>query len=422
MTDAPLTGLPPLSRRAFLRAGLSAGFGGACSAAALPLVTPVAHAAAPGENRLVVIILRGAMDGLDVMTPYADPTYRALRPVLARDADAAGIDAPARDRALDAYFALHPGLDPLLPLWAAGDLAAVHAVSTPYRDGRSHFDGQDVLENGAIAADDRRDGWLNRALGVLPGAPNRAEIRYAVAVGQRYMLMLDGAEPASSWSPATALDLGDDERRLLARLYAGDALFQSAAEEAALISAVGDGSPRPRRERPVELARFAAQMLSEESRIAAFSIGGWDTHLYQPRAIRRPLKDLSDALLTLKDELGPHWSRTAVLAITEFGRTARENGAEGTDHGSGGLALLAGGAIRGGRIWNGPSGGPGSGFAGWPGLGESDLYENRDVRPTEDVRRLAAWLLVSLFDAPASAMSTRVFPGVELGAEPPLLA
>ena len=410
MTDAasPLS----ISRRLFL--------GGACSLAASPLITPAAFAAAPGDNRLVVILLRGGMDGLDVLSPYGDPLLSQLRPTLARAADAGvGPGSPRQDRSLDGYFALHPGLDPLAPLWRAGELAAVHAVSTPYRDGRSHFDGQDVLENGAADAHGAGDGWLNRALAVIPGAPARADTRYAVAVGRRYMLMLDGKEPAASWSPATSVDLVDDERRLLERLYADDPLFAAAAEEAALI---GAGAERRRGgEKPGALAAYAAEMLRGDSRIAAFSLGGWDTHLNQTKGLRRPLAALSEAILTLRDGLGPAWETTAVLAVTEFGRTARENGGRGTDHGSGGAALLAGGAIRGGRILNGPSGAQAS-WSGWPGLRDNDLYENRDLRPTEDVRRLAAWLLADLFDAPPSALGHEVFPGLDLLGNPGLLS
>lgn len=413
MTQHMTSPLIAPSRRDVLKLGLNIGLGAACSAAASPLITPVALAAAPSDNRLVVIILRGAMDGLDVIAPYGDPHYAALRPTLAQSPK-----APDGATDLDGFFALHPRLKPLAPLWRAGELAAVHATSTPYRDGRSHFDGQDVLENGADAASDANDGWLNRALSAIPGAPAQAEVRYAMAVGRRHMLLLEGDAPAGSWSPTTDFTLDDDERRILEHLYAGDPLFQQAAADAAVIGAEAHRRAKGG-DKPAALARFAAGRLKAESRIAGFSIGGWDTHINQKRGINPALNALTQSILTLKSELGPIWRRTTVIAVTEFGRTARENGAKGTDHGSGGVALLAGGAINGGRVYNGPVG-AGNGFAGWPGLGESDLYENRDLNPTEDVRRIAAWALAGLFGAPLDKLSRDVFPGLDLGAEPSL--
>ncbi|MEL7000300.1 MAG: DUF1501 domain-containing protein, partial [Pseudomonadota bacterium] len=328
-----------LSRRAFL--------GSACSAAASPLVTPVVFASAPGDNRLVVIILRGGMDGLGVVQPYGDPGLRALRPTLGRGPGDGVTD-------LDGFFGLHEAFSDLLPLWKAGELGTVHAVSTPYRDKRSHFDGQDLLENGGASSDGQmtpaRDGWLNRALSLIPGA--RADT--AMAVGQDNLLLLSGDAPAGAWSPTNELSLEEDERRLLSLLYAGDPLFTRALEGAAMLSDRTDG--RANRETGRTLAQFTADQLNGPSRIAAFSLGGWDTHKTQKNALKRPAKQLTQALLTLRSGLGRNWDRTAVIAITEFGRTARENGSAGTDHGTGGAMLLAGGAVRGGKV-----------FGQWPG-------------------------------------------------------
>ncbi|MEL7469452.1 MAG: DUF1501 domain-containing protein [Pseudomonadota bacterium] len=379
-----------LSRRAFL--------GSACSAAASPLVTPVVFASAPGDNRLVVIILRGGMDGLGVVQPYGDPGLRALRPTLGRGPGDGVTD-------LDGFFGLHEAFSDLLPLWKAGELGTVHAVSTPYRDKRSHFDGQDLLENGGASSDGQmtpaRDGWLNRALSLIPGA--RADT--AMAVGQDNLLLLSGDAPAGAWSPTNELSLEEDERRLLSLLYAGDPLFTRALEGAAMLSDRTDG--RANRETGRTLAQFTADQLNGPSRIAAFSLGGWDTHKTQKNALKRPAKQLTQALLTLKSGLGRNWNRTAVIAITEFGRTARENGSAGTDHGTGGAMLLAGGAVRGGKV-----------FGQWPGLGESDLYQNRDLLPTDDLRRYAAWALAAQFGLRGSDLERSVFPGVDLGGDP----
>ena len=382
-----------LTRRTFL--------GTACSAAASPLVTPAVFAAAPGENRLVVIILRGGMDGLGVVQPYGDPGLAALRPTLGGRPGAGLHD-------LDGFFGLAEPFAELMPLWQAGELGFVHAVSTPYRHKRSHFDGQDFLENGG--GDDRgvltpsRDGWLNRALGLIPGA--RAD--YAMAIGREHMLLLDGDIPAGSWSPTNELTLAEDERRLLSLLYAGDPLFAEALVEA---QALSDGDGKTRRENGETLAAYAAKRLSAEARIAAFSLGGWDTHRRQDRALPRPAAGLTRALLTLKSGLGRHWDTTAVIAITEFGRTARENGSHGTDHGTGGAMLLAGGAVRGGRV-----------FGDWPGLGEGQLFEDRDLMPTGDLRRWMGWTLGGLFGLARGDLERTVFPGVDLLSDPGLLA
>ncbi|MEO1329196.1 MAG: DUF1501 domain-containing protein [Pseudomonadota bacterium] len=412
MPRSPLRPAPlDRSRREFLRLAGATGLGVACSAAASPLRTPIAFAATPGENRLVVIVLRGAMDGLDVVAPYADPAYARLRPNLQRGPENGAVD-------LDGFFALHEKLSPLLPLWRSRELAFVHAVSTPYRDGRSHFDGQDVLETGAGDENALDDGWLNRALRVIPGAQTAAEVRYAMSIGRSSMLLLEGDAPAGSWAPSTRLNLGDDERGLLDRLYEKDPEFHAIAEEAFDISDSGMQGDRGR-ESGDTLAAFAADMLKGPSRIAAFSIGGWDTHRRQQQAIRRPLDELSKAVLTLREQLGDAWGKTAVVAITEFGRTARENGDRGTDHGTGGVVVLAGGAVKGGRIWNGPGAAT---FGGWPGLDDADLYRQRDLLPTDDLRRIPAWALVSLMGAPRSAVARSVFPGVDLGGDPGIFA
>lgn len=377
-----------LTRRAFL--------GTACSAAASPLVTPVVFAAAPGENRLVVIILRGGLDGLGMVQPVGDRAFAGLRPSLARG----GAD-------LDGFFALAEPFAGLMPFCQAGELSFVHAVSTPYRHKRSHFDGQDMLENGsgdpAGLLTKARDGWLNRALALIPGT--RAET--AMAIGREHMMLLDGAAPAGSWSPSSELGLVADERQVLDLLYAGDPLFSDALAEAVRLN----GDATRGREDAERLAAYAAKRLTDEVRIAAFSLGGWDTHRRQDRAIRPAADGLAKALAALKGGLGRHWETTAVVAMTEFGRTARENGSGGTDHGTGGAMLLAGGAVRGGRV-----------FGDWPGLGEGALFEDRDLMPTGDVRRHAGWLLAGLYGLAGSEIARTVFPGVDLGSDPGLLA
>jgi uncharacterized protein (DUF1501 family) len=383
---------PDPSRRALLRGLGSLG----CSAAAYPFLSGITLAAAPTNNRLVVIVLRGAMDGLDVVRPVGDPDFAATRPGAAADA----VD-------LDGFFGLHPGLSGLHPLWQAGELAFAHAVSTPYRDKRSHFDGQNMLEagfGGDTASFAVRDGWLNRLLQEMPGVVTET----AFAIGRENMRILAGDAPVANWFPGTRIRLGDAAWQLLARLYDTDPLFRDAAAEAMALSRSGAGEDTVSPGRTDKaVASFAAERLRGDTRIASFSLSGWDTHRDQARAMPDLLGRLSDVVLTLKHGLGQDWSRTAVLAITEFGRTIRLNGTGGTDHGTGGALLMAGGAVRGGRV-----------YGDWPGLAESALYERRDLMPTADLRSYAGWAIGGLFGLDRAAVEDRVFPGLDLGTDP----
>jgi len=407
--------LNPPNRRQFLIRTAALG----CSAAASPFITPMTLAAAPWDERLVVIILRGAMDGLDVVRPVGDPLFNAYRPTL---------NDPEGTTDLNGYFALNQHLSALAPLWQSGEVAFAHAVATPYRNKRSHFDGQDMLEAGTgmdVGVGAIRDGWLNRMLGQVPGVTART----AFAVGHEDMIILNGDAPVSSWSPDGHLDLSMQGRRLLEFLYHDDPVFQEAGNIALDLAGAMDAgattsgagtdansmtmqpamSPKKAR-RAKALAEFAARRLNQETRIAAFSINGWDTHRTQQNGIKPALGELGDAITTLKATLGKNWSKTTVLAMTEFGRTARENGSRGTDHGTGGLMVMAGGAIRGGKI-----------YGDWPGLGESDLYQNRDLLPTSDVRSYAAFAMRGLFGLDQTLLERTIFPGLDMGADPGIL-
>ena len=404
-----------LNRRTLLR-GLGA-FG--CSAAAHPLFTTVTLAgtdggAGLGENRLVVIILRGAMDGLDVVRPVGDPDYARLRPSLSKGEE---ID-------LDGFFTLHAGLSGLAPLLSEGELAFVHATSTPYRNKRSHFTGQDLLEAGTgpdLPIEQVRDGWLNRLLQSVPGL--RAET--AFAVGRQDMRILRGPAPVLEWSPDTAVDLSPQAELLLEQIYHDDPLFQAAAAEALLLGEPEDDDMaamnparalrQARKGESLRVADFAAEKLRGATRIAAFSLTGWDTHRGQGggRAGRlgKSLQQLENVILRLKSGLGPEiWGKTTVLAMTEFGRTAAENGTAGTDHGTGGAMLAAGGAIAGGKV-----------FGQWPGLSEAALFERRDLMPTSDVRAWAGHALRGLYGFDTGLLQGSVFPGLEMGPDPGLI-
>lgn len=383
-----------VSRRSFLIG---------CSVAASPLLTPVSFAAAPGENRLVVIVLRGAMDGLDVVRPLGDPAYLALRPTLARAAMEEALD-------LDGFFALHPACAGLLPLWRAGELGFAHAVATPYRQGRSHFTGQDLLETGSASETGDlppgADGWLNRAVGLIAGAGPAM----AVTVGPEPMLILEGDAPVKHWLPVAESRLSPQGLALLARLYAADPLFSEGYRQAIQLRQDSEtGDPASAAARRGALGGYLAERLNAEARIASFSVGGWDTHQGQARNLSVRLAELTETLLALRAGLGANWGSTLVLAMTEFGRTARENGSGGTDHGTGGALLLAGGALRGKRV-----------LGDWPGLGDGALYRDRDLLPTSDVRAYAGWALRDMFGLSPSQIEAGVFPALSMGADPRL--
>jgi uncharacterized protein (DUF1501 family) len=380
-----------MDRRIFLKGLGVAG----CSVAAHPMLTTLTLAATTGENRLVVIILRGAMDGLDVVQPRGDMGLATARP---------GVLSGATD--LDGFFALHDGLSELMPLWQAGELAFVHATSTPYRDKRSHFDGQDLLEAGTgteLAPAAQRDGWLNRLLRVLPGAASET----AWAVGREAMPILMGAAPTESWAPDQDLAVSAPAKLLLEHVYQGDAVFHAASTTAFSLAGMEE---EPGQDTDM-IADFVAERLRGDARIAAFSLTGWDTHKGQERAIRRPLDALQRAVLRLKAGTGTEiWKKTVVLAMTEFGRTVRQNGSGGTDHGTGGAMLVAGGAVKGGQV-----------LGTWPGLAEAELYDRRDLMPTSDVRDWAAQVIQGLYGMDRGMLETTVFPGLKMEAAPGLI-
>ncbi|MEM7644554.1 MAG: DUF1501 domain-containing protein, partial [Pseudomonadota bacterium] len=250
----------------------------------------------------------------------------------------------------------------------------------------------------------RRDGWLNRLLPLMPGAHGRT----AFAIGRSEMLILRGSADHASWAPEAQLDMAPATRDLLMHAYADDPLFRDAAETAFGLAASTEGVDAERTE---ALFAFAAAQLRDDARIAALSLGGWDSHRNQPGAVTRRLLLLTEGIERLRTDLGPAWDRTLVMTITEFGRTAYHNGTMGTDHGTGGTTLLAGGALSRAKVWG-----------DWPGLSEAALLDRRDVMPTRDVRAYAAWALHGLFGTDRSALESRVFPELDMGLDPGLIA
>jgi uncharacterized protein (DUF1501 family) len=366
-----------------------------------------------GSARLVVVILRGALDGLAAVPPYADPDYAGLHRELAIFAPGATDGALA----LDDTFGLHPSLTFLHERYLAGEVVVFNAVASPYRD-RSHFDGQNVLENGLTKPIGAADGWLNRALAALPrGAGDRA-----VAISQNVPLILRGDAPVISKSPQATPDVDEELLSRLADLYSKDDWFSARLSEAWRTEKLTDAAamdPAALDARAVlqnaavktaapdrvsGAARMAATLMRSVGgpEVAVIEATGWDTHANQggaKGALAQRLAGLDKALRALADELGPLWPQTAVLVVTEFGRTAAMNGTRGTDHGTGGCAFLAGGAVRGGRV-----------IADWPGLSRTALLDNRDLRPTLDLRSVFKAVLDEHMRVDAKTLATRIFP------------
>jgi len=361
----------------------------------------LAVAAAPGEKRFVVVILRGALDGMAAVVPYGDPGLAALR------AELVPAGPGQADGLLDlgGFYGLHPSLANLHTMYKAGELLPVQAVAGPTRV-RSHFEAQDCLESGA----DHRmtSGWLNRAVVALPGASHGRPEGDALAIGVSVPLLLRGPATVGSWAPHGTQAPPPDLYTQIAALNRADHITGPAIAEglrergfsAAVM--VGDDPAQPVKDRYAfpALARAAGEMLRapDGPRVAALEIGGWDTHQAQVPRLAGVLKQLDAGLAGLKEGLGPAWQQTAVLVMTEFGRTARANGTKGTDHGTATVAFVLGGAVVGGHV------------AGqWPGLGPGKLFEDRDLAPTTDLRSVAKGLLGAHLGVPGGALDA-VFP------------
>ena len=428
-----------MKRRTFLQSGALA-LGGAFLTSSLALAR-----AATGKSRFVFVVMRGALDGLAAVPPYGDPNYSGLRRELALTAPGSSGGALS----LNTFFGLHPSLTFLADSYAERELIVFHAIASPYRE-RSHFDGQDVLENGSAQPHAVQTGWLNRALVSLqktggahrneaePGSGNTREL--GVALGQNVPLVMRGPAAVTSWSASKLAALDEDTLERITDLYSGDPLLAArladalaadaiAAEPAhgsmvatspardPMVADMGGGDPgstqsptnpsliqRAKTPRYTEIVRAAAGFLRRDNgpQVAVFDTTGWDTHANEGNAsgqLATRLAALDQGLRTLKDELGPVWSDTAVLLATEFGRTAATNGTRGTDHGTATAAFLLGGAVQGGRV-----------LADWPGLASHALYQGRDLKPTTDLRSVLKGILTEHLLVSDRAVDSSVFP------------
>jgi len=360
----------------------------------------LAVAAAPGDHRFVVVIMRGAMDGLSAVVPYGDPALHTLRGEIVPPAP----NQPDGLLDLGGFYGLHPALAEFHGLYQAGELRPIHAVAGSYRV-RSHFEAQDYLESGA----DHRmtSGWLNRAVAAMPRSGGVRPEGDVLALGVSVPLLLRGAATVGSWAPHGFGTPAADLYAAIAALNQPDPLTGPAIAEglrargfSQSVMTADNPAPKDRNAFPA-LAKAAGELLAapDGPRIAALEIDGWDTHTAQANRMTGPLKQLDAGMAALKAALGPVWKQTVVLTMTEFGRTVRVNGTKGTDHGTATVAFVLGGAVAGGRVQ-----------ATWPGLGAGKLFEDRDLAPTLDLRSVAKGLLAQHLGLGDAALA-QVFPG-----------
>lgn len=337
----------------------------ALGAGALFVAPGLALATVPTERRFVFIIQRGAADGLDILRPTGDPAFAGLRGGLIGEAGAG--------TKLDAMFTLHPSLVEVGRMYGQGQALFVHAVASPYRD-RSHFDGQNVLETGGAQPYAVRDGWLNRLVAMLPRSSDEA-----IAIAPTVPTALRGSVQVASYAPSALPHAADDLMTRVTALYDADPqlhpIWSAALETKGLAAGLGASQD------PASLGKLTAGFLTKPAgpRIAMLETLGWDTHNAQQGRLAGQLKNLDAMLAALRDGMGPAWADTTVLVATEFGRTVAVNGTGGTDHGTGSVAMLVGGAVKGGRV-----------VSDWPGLAPASLYEARDLRPTMALDALIA--------------------------------
>ena len=383
-------------RRLLVRAALTAG-------AALPFASAslgFAGSADASGNRFVMVILRGGLDGLSAVPALGDPDFAAARGTLAQFA--------APPLPLDATFAMHPALGQLHAMYGRGELSVVQAVGLPYRE-RSHFDAQQVLESGGTRPYELSTGWLGRALG-----GNHAK---GLALNTTVPLVLRGPGTVDTWAPSTLPDPSVDLVTRLERMYANDAALATALSRArtlhfdpALTAEMsGLSNEKPRSGSFSVLARRAAEFLAQANgpQAAVLELGGWDTHANQANPngpLANNLRQLDAGLAALREGLIPSgmWKQTVVVVASEFGREVAINGTQGTDHGTGGVAFVLGGAVQGGRV-----------LADWPGLAKKDRFEGRDLRISTDIRALLKGVLADHLHVAGRSLNGEVFPGSE---------
>jgi len=425
--------------RALSRRSLLALAGGGAALTFWPFM-PKAAIAGTRDPRFLLVVLRGGLDGISMAVPVGDPDYAPLRRELALPKSGDGAGFP-----LDGLFALHPRMTFLKSLYEKREATILHAVASPYR-GRSHFDGQDVLESGLGGVGGVKDGWLNRALSKLPDA-GRVAPQKGLSIGAVVPLVMRGPADVVSWTPPSfknaelnastierLQDLYAQTDPALGKAFADGIALDELAGPAGAMSASAEGGmmmgegmmaggtapsgmgrassakPNTARQKPqryrgfIDTAARAARFLTapDGPRIGVLSYSGWDTHFNEgvlDGQLANKLGGLDAAVKALHDGMGEAWSDTVVLFVTEFGRTAETNGTRGTDHGTATMALMTGGAVRGGRV-----------ITDWPGLNRAALFEDRDLKPTMDLRTICKGILQDHLGIPGGALRNNIFP------------
>jgi uncharacterized protein (DUF1501 family) len=401
-----------ITRRIFLRNGALAVVG----TTAIPsFLARAAYGAVEPDSRsqrLVVIFQRGAADGLNIVVPHGEQAYYAMRPSISIPRSQV-ID-------LDGFFGLHPSLSPFQPLWNQRHLAIVHAAGSPDPT-RSHFDAQDFMESGTPGVKATEDGWLNRSLRSLPGSADSAAFR-AIALGPSLPRILSGSEPAVAVNNINEFGVGGRNPNAAPLANSFEAMYEQsvdsvlhgtgqetfeavkmlkAADPAKYSPAAGANYPKGRfADSLKQLAQLVKANLGVQ--VAFADIGGWDHHVNEGSTqgqIANVLREFSQSLAAFWIDLGDLVEDTVVVTMSEFGRTARENGNRGTDHGHANVMFVIGGPVKGGKV-----------YGRWPGLDQSQLYEGRDLALTTDFRRV---LGEAVYRHLGNKALEHVFPGFE---------
>ena len=390
-----------ITRRGFI-------LGSLCSIAMPTLLggfSSISYANAPTEKRLVLVFLRGGMDSLGAVIPYGDPAYKSARKSLAiEERDSQMIDINGR-------FAFHSSMKPLHDFYKRGELAVIHAVATPYRE-RSHFDAQDLLENGTTEPRGSHSGWLNRTIQVLEKGQYQNKHQNNVlglSIGSSKQLILSGRAKVTTWSPSVLREVDEDLLDRISRMYEQDELLHEALEIAKDNMDISDVKGKLTRGAKsfISTMQAASKFLQKPKgpRIAVVDMNGWDTHSNQGSGKngRLPalLRVLSEGVAEYRKGTADNvWKNTVIYIVSEFGRTVHPNGSGGTDHGTAGLSMVLGGNINGGRV-----------ITNWPGLSSSHLFEGRDLRPTTDLRSVSKSILNKHFGISPAVIDNSILPG-----------
>jgi len=379
-----------LSRRQFVKMA-----GSGLALLSFPISSSLAFeksTTAANNPKIIWLMLRGALDSLHTIVPTFDPQLKHYRPTLSTSFKSALLP-------LDNGFALHPALSNMHQWYQEKSLLPIVAVSSGYQQ-RSHFDGQDFLESGK-AEIDHDSGWLARAL------DQRG--KRALAISRSIPISLRSSNQVRTWYPSKLKSADTNIYAQLSKLYQSDTLLNESLERGLTVRDLLDKKQSKKRQgKFIDLTKACANLLTNQNEnidCAMLEFGGWDTHSNQSNRLERNLNELDQGLGELKEGLGKEWQNTVIIIGTEFGRTVKENGTGGTDHGTGSALFLAGGAVQGGRV-----------LGDWPGLETSQLFEQRDLMPTSNSYSWISNVLANHWQIPESALQ-HVFPNITPNSE-----